>query len=386
MLVCVDQRYHSGCGSTHPSGTEICLACGQSLRFAVELHDPGTLVKQYSIIESIGYGSFGAVYQARNAENGQIIALKQTFDSKHIESYAREFDALQHLEHPNLTTYYEHFADHEYGYLVMEYVPGQNLDDVLAQRESPLAEPQVLGYAMQLCDALSYLHAQKPPILHRDIKPGNIRLTSDGLIKLVDFGLLKQGDGFTHSSRVGLTPAYAPIEQYGGNSHRTSLRTDVFSLAATLYHLLTNEKPPTATDRMSTRPDPLSRPRDINPAISRHVSEAIVKGMSLAQNERFVNATEFKQALLGTLPMKPRTIRTDSQPFHGGGSAPTITIPRGLTCPTCQQQAEPGEIYCQSCLHQLVPGNPCAYCHKHSVPVGAQFCGRCGKPTERNLS
>lgn len=184
------------------------------------------------------------------------------------------------------------------GFLVMEFVPGQSLEDILERQKRPLLESQVLGYALQICDVLTYLHSLNPPIIHRDIKPANIRLTPEGLIKLVDFGLLKQGTQATANSRRGLTPAYAPLEQWGG-ALRTDARSDIYSLGATLFHCVTGQEPPTATDRISSVHDTLPPILQLNPSLSRPVALAIVTALKLQPQDRYGDVLMFKRALQG---------------------------------------------------------------------------------------
>lgn len=242
MLICLDLRTGAGCGAENPDDVQTCY-CGRSLRYALMLHNPGTQINNYRIRQVLGYGGFGAVYEAEDQEqSGLRVALKETFDPSSIYSFQSEFAVLSRLQHPNLPRYYRMFEAQGNGYLVMELVPGQSLADVLNKQQEPLVEGQVLGYTWQLCDVLSYLHNQSPTILHRDVKPANIRLTPEGLIKLVDFGLFKQGTAFTVASQRRLTPAYAPLEQWSGG---TDPRSDIYSLGATLYHLLSGQQPNT---------------------------------------------------------------------------------------------------------------------------------------------
>jgi len=301
MLICLDQRTGAGCGAQNRDGARHCVKCGMSLRFALQLQNPGAVIGHYRIVRVLGHGGFGAVYEAEDTQQpGLHVALKETFDPTSIGSYQKEFAVLRTLQHPNLPRYYEMFEYLGNGYLVMELVPGQSLDEVLdSQAGQPLLESQVLGYTIQVCDALSYLHSQNPPIIHRDIKPANIRITPAGLIKLVDFGLLKQGTGTTQSSRRGLTPAYAPIEQYGlvAGLH-TDPRSDIYSLGATLYHLLTGQVPLPAADRIAVTPDPLPPPQRVNPRLSPHVASAVMTAMNLLPKDRYADAATMKQALL----------------------------------------------------------------------------------------
>jgi serine/threonine-protein kinase len=186
----------------------------------------------------------------------------------------------------------------------MDYVPGKDLRTLMIearQSNSFLIESDVLGWANQLADALSYLHSQDPPILHRDIKPSNLKLTPSGLLKLVDFGLVKllapgevtitvlQGQG---------TALYTPLEQYGGDSGHTDVRSDIFAFGSTLYHLLTNHPPTDARERF-LNPESLLPPRQINPDVSPRTERAILWAMSLHPNERPISIETFRQSLLG---------------------------------------------------------------------------------------
>ena len=298
MIICYNANTGSGCGHYNPTRATFCAQCGTQLRGSFLARDPGEIVNSWQIQSIIGHGAFGVVYRAVHVRSGQEAALKETFESSHIISFQSEFAVLYTMQHPNLPHYLAMFEVDAKGYLVMEYVPGQSLEDVLRRRNQPLLESQVLGYALQLCDALTYLHSRNPPIVHRDVKPANVRLTPDGLIKLVDFGLFKQGLQATARSRLALTPAYAPIEQWGG-VQRTDPRSDVYSLGATLYHCLTGVEPSQATDRISSDVDTLVPIQQRNPSISEPVDAAITKALALRSLQRHADAAAFKQALQG---------------------------------------------------------------------------------------
>jgi serine/threonine-protein kinase len=168
----------------------------------------------------------------------------------------------------------------------------------------------VLNWAVQLADALSYLHSQNPPILHRDIKPSNLKVTPSGLLKLVDFGLVKllasgeititvlQGQG---------TALYTPLEQYGGDSGHTDVRSDVYAFGSTLYHMLTNTPPADARDRFLNA-DSLIPVRQINPEISTRTEKAVLWAMNLHPDERPESVDDFRKALTGDRPSITRTI------------------------------------------------------------------------------
>lgn len=324
MILCVDQRNGTGCSTENRNGALHCKTCGKPLRFAVQLRDSGDLVGPYKITRMIGHGGFGAVYEAETSEPPiSRVAIKESFDPESIVGFRQEFAVLSNLDHPNLPQYLDVFEADDNGYLVMEFVPGQSLQEVLDRQQTALIESQVLGYALQLCDALAYLHQQQPPILHRDVKPANIRLTPEGLIKLVDFGLLKQGSSQTRRTIRGVgTPAYAPVEQYGRAEQHTDARSDIYSLGATLYHLLGGHEPLAATDRIIAERDPLPPLRQHAPRLSSNVADAVMRAISITQHHRFTDTNEFKAALLGITvaaaqpasPSQPATRATAPQP------------------------------------------------------------------------
>ena len=320
MLICLDLRTHKGCGTKSPNGTRFCPECGKDLHYALKLHDLEDMIGRYCVRDLIGYGGYGAVYAVEAQQ--QRYALKATFDSDSIRVFETEFTILKRLTHDNLPRYYEWFEADGNGYLVMELVAGQNLEDILHRQRGPLPQSQVLGYAVQLCDVLSYLHTQTPPIFHRDLKPANIRFTPEGLLKLVDFGLLKQGSEMTATPLRGLGSAgYTPLEQYGGEGQHTDQRSDLYSLGATLYHLLTGEKPPSATSADSLLPAD-----ELNPALAPHVAAALGKALSRLQADRYQSVASFKVALLhaGTPEriqrLLPAMVEVPAGPFLMGSS------------------------------------------------------------------
>ena len=332
MVICQDLRNGTGCGAENRDGAQHCWSCGRNLRFALTLRDPGTFVAQYRISRVIGHGGFGVVYEAEDLQqNGLVVALKETFHPDSIRSFANEFRVLQRLSHPNLPRYYAMFEAEGNGFLAMEYVPGQSLDDVLSRRPGPLLESQVMGYALQVCDALSYLHSQAPPIIHRDVKPANIRLTPEGLVKLVDFGLLKEGAQQTQSSRHSLSPAYAPIEQWGIGARGTDPRSDVYSLGATLFHLLTGQEPPPVTDRIAGPDDSLPPILQLNPNISRHMALAISTAMAIQADRRYADIASLKRALQGAAPTLAH--QPDDLPIARAGVRPGRMVPHAVFQP-----------------------------------------------------
>ncbi len=201
----------------------------------------------------------GSIYLADDLRlEGRLCALKEVDHDRSLptdllkqarDQFLREATVLARLDHPNLPKVSDFFSIGGKDYLVMDFVPGKDLRTLMVearQRNTFLAEREVLGWANQLADALSYLHSQKPPILHRDIKPSNLKVTPNGLLKLVDFGLVKilASDEMTITILQGRgTALYTPLEQYGGDSGHTDARSDVYAFGATLYHLLTGARP-----------------------------------------------------------------------------------------------------------------------------------------------
>ncbi len=306
MLVCLNQRTGEGCGAINLTDAQTCHTCGNPLRFALQLVSQ-VVRDRYRIIQGIGSGRFGAVYLAedRRSPGNAPVALKESFNPADILIFRREFHTLQHLQHPNLPHYYEMFEFEGSGYLVMEYVPGQSLLDILNKHPDPMPESLVLSYVWQVCDVLHYLHMQDPPIFHRDIKPSNIRLTPEGLIKLVDFGIAKRGHPQDQTTVSGFSPGYAAPEQLvtGGE---TGPRTDVYGLGATLYHLLTGTVPASAIERISMLPATIPPPRSLNSSVSLYRSYCIIAAMSLAEKDRYADIASFRNVLFGEVsPMVP---------------------------------------------------------------------------------
>jgi serine/threonine-protein kinase len=207
----------------------------------------------------------------------------------------------------------DYFTEGGRDYLVMDFVPGEDLKSLMddARRSQRFLEPVVVvDWGLQLLDALDYMHHQDPPVIHRDIKPGNVKRTPTGLVKLVDFGLVKQmlPDEMTVTVIQGRgTALYTPLEQYGGDSGHTEPRSDLYALGATLYHLLTNQPPAEAKERF-LRPESLLPPRQINPAIDPEVDQALLWAMALHPDQRPADASTFRAALRAAPSATPATL------------------------------------------------------------------------------
>jgi serine/threonine protein kinase len=261
---------------------------------------------RYRIVSPIGQGGMGAVYEAVDERLDTVVALKETLfsDEKLRKQFEREARLLARMHHQALPRVSDHFNEGDGQFLVMQYIAGDDLAEMLVQRNGPFPQEEVLVWADQLCDALDYLHTQDPQIIHRDIKPQNLKLTTRGQIVLLDFGLAKGSTGqmsvvTTSASIFGYTPNYAPLEQVQGLG--TDPRSDIYALAATLFHLITNTKPPDALSRASAivngLPDPLPPANHVNPQVSSAVAGVLAKGMSQKRDDRFATANAMRDAL-----------------------------------------------------------------------------------------
>lgn len=240
----------------------------------------------------------GAVYKARDTSDRSICAIKEMSLSnvpkeeraQAIENFKVEATILWGLNHPNLPKFTGFFKENQRYFLVMEYIDGYTLEYLLERNRGPFPERQVLGWARQLCDVLEYLHSQSPPIIFRDIKPGNIMLTRDGRIKLIDFGIARFFRAtVSRDTQLLGTPGYASPEQYG--PAQTDERSDIYSLAITLFELL--------SDTLSEQGFGLKDIREINPRVSPNVAHALEKAAAIDADQRYNNVAEFRRALLG---------------------------------------------------------------------------------------
>jgi TonB family protein len=270
------------------------------------LANGSVLQNRYLIKRLLAQGGMGAVYEAEAIQLGGVaIALKQTLfgeDQKFLrDQFQLEAKMLARLKHRALPRVSDHFVEEAGQFLVMEFIPGDDLGALLERRREAFDPPQVMNWADTLLDALDYIHTQDPPIIHRDIKPQNLKLTPRGELYLLDFGLAKDATTPTHVGKSihGFTAAYAPPEQI--KREGTDARSDIFSLAATLYHLLTNEYPQDARLREEfmrhSMPDPLRPAHQANPRIPFALSAVIARAMALERDRRYNSAADMRQAL-----------------------------------------------------------------------------------------
>jgi len=297
---------------------------------------------RYRIVERIGQGGMGNIYLADDMRlEGRKCALKEVEHDRNLpdkiltearDQFLREATVLARLDHPNLPKVSDFFSIGEKDYLLMDYVPGKDLRTLMLEAKAQgafLDEFDVLDWASQLADALTYLHRQEPPIVHRDIKPSNLKITPDGLLKLVDFGLVKllapDEETITIIQGQG-TIIYTPLEQYGGSESHTDIRSDIYAFGATLYHLLTGQPPVDARQRFLS-PESLVAPHKINPDVSARTEKAILWAMELHPNQRPESIEAFRQFLFGTkeLPQRPM-----SRPRRGTALEIFLTPPESI--------------------------------------------------------
>ena len=268
------------------------------------LNPSDVLNNRYRIIKLLGQGGFGAVYRAWDLNLQKACAVKENLESSPEQSaqFMREATTLANLSHPNLPRVIDHFSIPQSGqYLVMDFVEGENLETKVSNR-GPLPYPQAVYWIGQIADALDYLHNQPQPLIHRDVKPANIVITHNGQAMLVDFGLIKiySAGAKTVKGARGITPGYSPPEQYGVGM--TDARSDIYSLGATLYTLLTGSTPPESIDMMTGKAQPPIPVHLRNPQVPSEVSEAIQEAMHLDANKRYPTAEHFKSALYAAIP------------------------------------------------------------------------------------
>ena len=262
------------------------------------------------------------MYKAIDENLGVEVAVKVNLFT--TDEYARQFrleaTILASLRQQNLPRVSDHFVIEPLGqYLVMDFIEGEDLRQRL-DRLGPLPEQEVIIIGVAICDAISYMHTRVPVILHRDIKPGNVRITPSGHIYLVDFGLAKvvEGREATHTGARAMTPGYSPPEQYG--SARTDGRSDIYSLGATLYCALTNALPEDGLDRAMNRVA-LTPIQKLNPRVSDHVVKIVEKCLALQPIDRYQLADDLKYEL-----MEARSISRRKVPLELVLQPPPITL------------------------------------------------------------
>jgi len=265
-----------------------------------------TLQDRYRIVRQLGAGGMGAVYEAVDDRLQATVAIKETFsvDDRLRRQFEQEARLLAQLHHPALPRVSDYFTENGRAFLVMQFIAGDDLAQIISQQPGPFPRAQVIAWADQLLDALIYLHTRERQIIHRDIKPHNLKLTSSGQIALLDFGLAKthaadQSTTQSSNSIFGYTRRYSPLEQI--QDQGTSPQSDIYALGATLYHLLTGIKPPDALTRAAalahSKRDPLTSGNEALSIVGPELAAVLNKAMALNATDRYEDATQFREAL-----------------------------------------------------------------------------------------
>ena len=297
------------CGTANRPEARFCNYCGTPLRGMTPqtgmLQPNALLAERYIIVRKVGGGGMGAVYQATDQRiQGKLWAIKEMSDAaitnpldkqRAVDAFRQEAQLLAILDHGNLPKVSDYFTEGGKHYLVMDFVQGRTLEQALHSAAGFLAEDEVVGWVIQLCDVLAYLHSRQPPVIFRDLKPANIMMDAERRIKLIDFGiarLFQPGKG--KDTQIMGTPGYAAPEQYGAG--QTDARSDIYALGVTLHQLLTGYDP-------SLSPFNLPPARNVNPGLSPTVEAVIAKAIQAEVTARFQTAEEMKQALAGRVPV-----------------------------------------------------------------------------------
>lgn len=288
---------------------------------------PGDDLRHYRIEQQIGAGGMGIVYEARHHTLDYRVAIKEfafpsptseedtkarALHQAALDAFIAEARVLITLDHDDIPAggadipkVYDLFQEKGSWFLVMEFISGKTLDLILEERGGAVSVEEGVQWGESILKTLTFLHRQEPPVIHRDIKPGNLKLNEQGRIVILDFGVAKSGSMIAREQRTSSTSQfvsfhYAPPEQLRGRG--TDARSDIFALAGTLYLLLTGEHPPDAQERVNTtlldrQPDPLRLANELNPIIPRHVAQALQQALAIQPNQRFESAEAFRKSL-----------------------------------------------------------------------------------------
>jgi len=363
------------------------------------------LDRKFKIVKVLGEGGMGTVYKVELLDRpGNYCAVKEllinpsTSEEERktaIERFNKEIDLLFGLKHPRIPSFMLSFQERGNYYFVMEFVPGKSLDKILEENKGPLNEEDVIKWMMQVCEALTYIHSRNPPIILRDLKPGNVMLTESGDVQLIDFGIARRFDPNKRTNTENLgTISYASPEHLGSITDRgqrrsaqnpgklvqTDARSDIYSLGATMYHLLTNYEPdPIQTPATGSilAKNPRLRTVRVNNTVICPIEQVIIKAMQQNPAQRFQSAEAMRTALQHCLPnfAPPTTVQI---PAVASSNATVLVQSSGLICPKCGFQNRPGAKFCkrdgQPLLHgaTTVPPQPRVPLPAPRQPIQAQ--------------
>ncbi len=306
------------------------------------MESPKTMLKErYSIVSLLGRGGMGEVFLAEDKLLSRQVAVKKVVYGGNeflLKSAEKEAMVLARLQHQCLPKVLDYFNEDNAQYIVMEYIAGSDLGKLLQAKQSPVSVDQVMGWVNTLLDTLEYLHSQNPPVVHRDIKPQNIKMTNEGKLFLLDFGLVKDTPTRVRSDSLslsvyGYSQSYAPLEQINGDP--TSVQTDVYELCATIYHLVTNVKPADALDRATKKiehkPDPLRPAHEVNPNVPVGLSQVLEAGLRLSCEERIKSVQDLRKRLSQVRHKPERILINIDAESKGIASEPAVApVKRGF--------------------------------------------------------
>jgi len=370
--------------------------------------EPGTLLlDRYLIVQRVGGGGMGSVYQARDKRLAdRLCAVKEMIElfadknqrTKAVEDFKREAEVLAQLDHPSIPTVFDYFIEGGRYYLVMRWIGGGDLAEQMRLRGSRVDEPTVTKWAIQICDVLHYIHSQKPPIIYRDLKPANLMIDDKtGRVMLVDFGIARVVRPTEKGVTAIGTMGYAPPELFAG---KVETRSDIYSLGATMFHMLTGADPqdnPLLIFDFSKNP----RPAQINSAITPEMEQILMRTVAHKTEDRQSSALELMRALedhSARIESKPKpdparpSGRYSSPSPSGSGNAlppardskPDYPTPSGLAdgqapasstewvfCGHCGEKIGAEDVYCAHCgSRQPAPGSGAAPGYPSTGPTG----------------
>lgn len=361
---------------------------------------------KFKIVKVLGVGGMGTVYKAEQVgKPGFFRAVKELLiDPKTareerqsmIERFEREGDLLFSLKHQRIPSYILSFEERGNYYFMMEFVSGNSLEEILEKTDQPLDEVEVVRWMMQVCEALAYIHGLNPPIILRDLKPGNIMVTNDGNIQLVDFGIARRYDPSKRTNTENLgTISYASPEHLGsitspgqkrsaqnpGRLVQTDARSDIYSLGATMYHLLTNVEPePIQTPAPGSirAKNPKLRTISVGGRTICPVEQVIIKAMQQEPPQRFQNAEAMRMALAQCLPSGTTVGSMTIQMPVISPNATIISSPlpqssqANIICPKCGFSNRPGAKFCKRDGQPLTQGATIVPPQARSQPLRAR--------------
>ena len=386
----------------------------------------GTILdRKFKIVQVLGEGGMGTVYKVEQSDRpGRFWAVKELLLNQSmpeeerkvaIERFNKEIDLLYDLKHPRIPSLGVSFQEHNNYYFVMEFVPGKSLEKLLEDSNIPLPEEKVVKWMMQVCEALSYIHTRTPPIILRDLKPGNVMVTPDDNVQLIDFGIARRFDPSKRTNTENLgTISYASPEHLGsitlpgqrrsannpGRLVQTDARSDIYSLGATMYHLLTNQEPePIQTPLPGSILGKNPRLRTIQVAgrIICPVEQVIIKAMQQEPAQRFQNAEAMRVALAQCLPagsvVAPLTVQipavSPNSTIVVSTAAAQPAAGPSITCPKCGYVNRPGAKFCKRDGQPLKQGATVVPPSMNRAPLRARPIqaanGIQARPTRRSI-